>query len=306
MIEPIAEAAAARIPGSPRVVSCRRMSSGFANANYRLETSGGIFLLRECTNRDRACVEYELDALDWLSSHQFPSPAAIRFDGGERWIAGPGDSFVVLLEWLDGSEPVPDDTVVRTIAHSLGDLHQLPLPTGDWQQRTNPNGREVVADLLRSIPPGSPELFQFFVRESERLVERLHEPLPFGFVHADLFADNTLFRGDQLVAILDFEAACEDALLFDVAMTIQGFCFPEERWRPDLAEAFLEAYAERRPLSDAEIELLPTYLQWCPFTLMGWHLRQLLRRPDWRNEKRATEHARRVTAMRNANWRPGH
>jgi Ser/Thr protein kinase RdoA (MazF antagonist) len=230
MSEAIATVAASRMEGLPAVLSCERMSSGFSNANYRLETSTGKFLLRECTGRDRAGVEYELDVLDWLRSHQFPSAASIRFDGGDRWISGPGDSMVVVL--------------------SLG------------------------------------------------------EPLPGGLIHGDVFTDNTLFRDGQLVAILDFEDACEDAFLFDVAMTIHGFCFPAEQWRPDLAEAFLDAYIERRALTDPERELLPTYLRWCPLAIMGWHLRQLRRRPDKENERRAAELTRRIETMRGSNWPP--
>jgi Ser/Thr protein kinase RdoA (MazF antagonist) len=107
-----------------------------------------------------------------------------------------------------------------------------------------------------------------------------------------------------LVAILDFEAACEDALLFDIAMAIHGFCFPDEQWSPELADAFVGAYSERRPLDEAEREALPTYLRWCPLAMMGWHLQELIRRPDEGNERRAAEFARRITTMRKENWAP--
>ena len=85
----LAETVASRIDGSPSVVSCERMSSGYSNANYRLETSAGAFLLRHRINQDQSEVEQELDILDWLRSAAFPAPAAIRFTGGDRWIAGP-------------------------------------------------------------------------------------------------------------------------------------------------------------------------------------------------------------------------
>ncbi len=304
MTEVIAAAAASRMEGLPTVLSCERMPSGFSNSNYRLETCSGIFLLRECSGRDRAEVEYELDTLEWLRAHGFPSSAPIRFDGGDRWISGPGDSFVVMLEWLHGSEPLSDEATVRAIARALGDLHRLPPPAGGWWRRENPNGQGAAARLAERIGSDDPACFQFFLDEFGRLRDRLGEPLPGGLIHGDVFTDNTLFRDGQLVAILDFEDACEDAFLFDVAMTIHGFCFPAEQWRPDLAEVFLGTYNGRRTLSDSERELLPTYLRWCPLAIMGWHLRQLLRRADRGNERRIAELTRRIETMRDSTWPP--
>jgi homoserine kinase type II len=300
----LAETVASRIDGSPSVVSCERMSSGYSNANYRLETSAGAFLLRHRINQDQSEVEQELDILDWLRSAEFPAPAAIRFTGGDRWIAGPEDTYFVLLEWLEGSEPEPNHPNVTSIARALGDFHQLPLPSGDWRHRENPLGLKAAASFADSVTSDSPEIFRIFADEYEQLRDRLSEPLPTGIIHGDLFPDNTLFHNDELVAFLDFEDACEDTLLIDVAMTIHGFCFLDETWTPSLAETFLSAYIERRPLTRAELEALPTYLQWCPLTIMGWHLRQLLRRPDKANERRAGELAKRIAVMKASTWTP--
>jgi hypothetical protein len=38
--------------------------------------------------------------------------------------------------------------------------------------------------------------------------------------------------------------------------------------------------------------------------MMGWHLQELIRRPDEGNERRAAEFARRITTMRKENWAP--
>jgi Ser/Thr protein kinase RdoA (MazF antagonist) len=92
---------------------------------------------------------------------------------------------------------------------------------------------------VKSIKPDDSVHFQFFLEEFKRSKLRLDEPLPRGLIHSDFFTDNTLFRDGEVVAILDFEDACEDVFLFDVTMAIHGFCFPAEDWRPDLAQVFL-------------------------------------------------------------------
>ena len=114
---------------------------------------------------------------------------------------------------------------------------------------------------MKSIKPDDSVHFQFFLEEFKRSRLRLDEPLPRGLIHSDVFTDNTLFRDGEVVAILDFEDACEDVFLFDVTMTIHGFCFPAEDWRPDLAQVFLDVYNESRPLTDSERKLLAIYLR---------------------------------------------
>ena len=299
MNDPIAQLTASHIDGSPAVLGCRRMPCGYANANYRLETENGVFLLRHCLLQDRVAVEYELNVLDHLRGCGFPVPAALRFAGGERWIAAPGDTHVVLLDWLDGIHPRPDRSNVAIIAGALARLHNLPPPAGHWWHRQNPLGMGAVTRLAAELGPRPAGMYRFFVEEFAELRDPISTPLPCGLIHGDVFTDNTLFRDDgELLALLDFQDANEDALLFDLAMTIHGFCFPEEEWSPDLATVLVDRYDAERPLTGTERELLPSYLRWCPLTMMGWHLEQLLRRPDEGNENRAAEFQRRIETMK--------
>lgn len=304
MTEEIAALAASRMGGTPKVVSCQRILSGFANANYRLETSTAVFLLRHRIGQCESEVHYELEILDWLRSHRFPAPAVCQFGSGERSVSALDGSHLVLLEWMEGSEPVPSEAIVRAIAEGLGDLHCLPPPSGEWWFRENPVGESAVARLVGGAKVEAEEHSDLLAEEFGLLRGQLGNPLPRGLIHADLFPDNTLFRGNELVAMLDFEDACEDVLLFDVAMTIHGFCFPGEVWNPQLAQALVTAYCRRRELTEAERDAFPIYLRWCPLTLMGWHLQQLALRPDEGNARRAAELGRRIVTMRHAEWRP--
>ncbi len=85
---------------------------------------------------------------------------------------------------------------------------------------------------------------------------------PRGFIHSDLFRDNTLFDGNQLNGILDFYEMNHDELLFDIAITLNDFCteYPDVTLNEQKALAFLNAYETVRPLTTDEKSCLELYL----------------------------------------------
>lgn len=85
---------------------------------------------------------------------------------------------------------------------------------------------------------------------------------PKGFIHSDLFRDNTLFEGNELKGILDFYELNKDEFLFDIAITLNDFCteYPEVYLNEAKAQAFLEAYETVRPLTQDEKSCLEIYL----------------------------------------------
>ena len=82
--------------------------------------------------------------------------------------------------------------------------------------------------------------------------------LPKGVIHADLFPDNVFFAGDQVTGIIDFYFACNDLLAYDVAICLNAWCFETDgAFNLTKAQALLQGYRRRRPLSPAELAALP-------------------------------------------------
>jgi homoserine kinase type II len=86
--------------------------------------------------------------------------------------------------------------------------------------------------------------------------------LPKGVIHADLFPDNVFFAGDDVSGMIDFYFACNDALAYDVAITLNAWCFDAaHRFDAEKSAALLDAYQQSRRFSDAERTLFPLLLR---------------------------------------------
>lgn len=85
------------------------------------------------------------------------------------------------------------------------------------------------------------------------------DDLPRGAVHADLFPDNVFFEGDTLTGVIDFYFACTDTFVYDMAATMNAWCFDKNTGvaLPEKITAFTNAYEAVRPLSAAEKAAFP-------------------------------------------------
>jgi Ser/Thr protein kinase RdoA (MazF antagonist) len=125
-------------------------------------------------------------------------------------------------------------------------------------------GRFVIAGLRGRLDrverEGHQAYFADIARIRERLAryeaERTRISAPRGVIHSDLFRDNVLWdsRGD-LLALLDFESACDGAFAYDVMVTICAWCYTSQ-FETELVEALLRGYHGVRPIVGAEVAAL--------------------------------------------------
>ena len=81
--------------------------------------------------------------------------------------------------------------------------------------------------------------------------------LPQSILHGDATADNTLFRGADLAAFIDWDDVCHGASVLDFGMTVAGCCFDDEHgFDRNLYSALLAGYESVRPFSRQERAML--------------------------------------------------
>ena len=97
--------------------------------------------------------------------------------------------------------------------------------------------------------------------EIEYLGNYLETKLPKGIIHGTVHCYGLLARGDDVVSIGDFDAACRGKYVFDLATAVNAACFLEGSYVLERFESMMAGYESLRTLSLAEWDSFPNELR---------------------------------------------
>jgi homoserine kinase type II len=243
------------------LTSLEGIPAGIENTNYFVATARGRFVLTLFEKLQPAELPFYLGLMTHLSERGIPCPHPVPDTSGQVFSALCGKP-ATLVSRLPGRDmEVPDAehcAAVGTVLarmHLLGADYALTMP--------NPRGllwwRGAALEVLPRMPAAEAALLE---RELDFQSRAKLDALPRGAIHADLFRDNVLFDGRVIGGVIDFYFACTDALLYDVAITVNDWCIePDGALDAARARALLRAYQAVRPLAVAELDAWPTLLR---------------------------------------------
>ena len=257
------------------------ITEGVENSNFLLRTFHGNYILTIYERRvDPNDLPWFLGLMEHLARNGLVCPQPVRGRDGAalRQISG---KYAAITTFLPGVWPrCVRQSHCALVGTSLAKLHLA--GNGYLPQRRNALGPISWAPLLERCRTRADELESGLARQLDRALKSILEAwptkLPIGHIHADLFPDNVFFLGDDLSGVIDFYFAATDLLAYDIAVCLNAWCFePDFSFNVTKSKAFLAAYCNVRPLSDAEQLALPILCQ-------GAAIRFLLTRLyDWLN-----------------------
>lgn len=281
-----------------RPLKLAEIRGGFGNSNFKLITTEGEFLLKVCDEKDLTELNMQISLLQHLHEHAYPTVYPILTKNQKSLIHETLGS-VMLYPFLQGEQPQPSPKILAQLGEALAKLHGIPPIAGLPRfamgiSQMIPFFKEVQGTQFARHP-----FVESLKSQLESMEPQLNSPLPMGLLHGDLFLDNTLFNGDEMVAILDFEEGCYDTLLIDVGMTLIGCCYtPEHQLDVETAKRFLDAYNAARPLTENEWNHLDCFVHYAALSIAFWRFRQFnIRRP---NPDRANTYQEMIT--RSEQW----
>jgi homoserine kinase type II len=254
---------------------------GIENSNYELKTPTGHYVLTVFERRAAiADLPYYLGLMAHIAQKSFPAPRPVlRKDGA--LFGQIAEKPAAIVTFLPGTWPQnPSIRDAEAAGASLADLHQTAKDFASIRANIlgMPHWRalfERSATQANTVEPGLADEISAALDQLERAWPT---GLPTGHIHADLFPDNLFLEAGAVSGVIDFYFACTDAFAYDLAITLNAWCFdPTSGWSDANAAALQRGYESIRPLTPPERTALPTLLE-------GAAMRFLLTRLfDWLN-----------------------
>ena len=267
------------------------LALGYSNENFRIDSGGKTTMIRICKQQPVASIEKEIEFMQIIRPQGLKVAYPISNEMGSD-IFQSGEFPALMYDFVEGHDAPLNSDSRNQIAMEVAKLNSIEVPDG-FVKPNNLNFQNCVEleAKLDAAPYQFPEVFAHFRSELKLLEKYVHLDLPRGFVHGDVFPNNTIFQGNELKAIIDFEEFAVETLLCDVAMTIVGFCLDDElRVDSKAQQEFLDGYETIRPLSDSEKAALPYFIRWAALAMISWHLEfDLIYTMNERQENRVNE-----------------
>lgn len=225
---------------------------GVENSNFFVTTDQGEYVLTLFEQHPAEAVPYFLNLTAHLAERGVACAHPIADANGEYLQELLGKP-AALVERLPGRTlEDPGIEHCAAVGQALGRMHVAGFSFG--QYRENGRGRTWWYETSKALRPRLTAEDRDLLADELRYQRRFRNlDLPRGTIHADLFRDNVLFDGDRLSGMIDFYYACDDCLLYDVAITINDWCRDGGNLlEPERTGALLAAYAAERPFTAPE------------------------------------------------------
>jgi homoserine kinase type II len=230
-----------------RVSDYAAIDEGASNSSYLIRTNRGKFFLTVFEiSLVRVTIINELLLL--LEEFGFPTTRLLRKSNGNT-ISFYQDKPVLFKPFIAGQVRKNfSEAQLSQIGAALARLHQIPTPI--YLPNEHAYGLQTFPDLFdHGIDPA----YEYWLNQTyDYLKENIPPVLPRGLIHGDLFFDNVLVENGQFKSIIDFEEACDYALIFDLGMGIVGLCAEGTGINWQKAKAFISGYQQIRRLEPPE------------------------------------------------------
>ncbi len=237
------------------------IAAGIENTNYFVTTSSGRYVLTLFEKLTATELPFYLGLMAHLARRGIPCPQPVANADG-NFLGTLNGKPAAIVSCVPGRELATAGTAhcsaiggLLANMHVAGQSYAVPMP--------NPRGAAWWnAALPRVLPFLDKPAAALIEAEARFQAEQHFDALPRGVIHGDLFRDNVLWDADRIGGVIDFYFACNDALLYDVAIAVNDWCIAgDQTLDAPRARALLEAYRRVRPLTAAECAAWPALLR---------------------------------------------
>ena len=214
-----------------KIIHFKGIKKGIENTNYLLKTKDKKFILTLFERRvHKKDLPFFMNLMDKLSKYKINCPKPQKNKRGSFLIKikNKTASIVSFVEGKDKLKLSSKDCY--EIGKNIAKFHKASkkiklyrknsLSLKEWPKLLNKIGNK--SKII------SPNLNKLMKNSLLQIKNKWPKNLPFGIIHADLFIDNIFFKKNKFHGYIDFYFACNDFLMYEIAICINALCFDKK------------------------------------------------------------------------------
>ena len=276
LAKPAVEALARRF-GIGGIADFSVMNGGRENTSYCVETSTGTYVLTLWDQKSLKQATDLANLLAYLTDRGIRTSRVVA-PSREPIVVVHDEKPVMLKRYVEGDvrSNLTGNLLVQ-LGGEIARLHKIPAPP--YIPQSFLYGRSYFPEVTDSgLGHG---YLEWLSEKNDYLQEQIPQDLPLALIHGDVFFDNVIVQGDRLMAIIDFEEACQYYRCFDLGMVVVGVCRRRKGISFRKARQFIRGYQKETPLQVVERESLKAFAVYAAVATSFWRFRQYhLRRPE--------------------------
>lgn len=240
------------------LVSLTGIAQGVTNSNFFVVTETGKYVLTVLEVLQQHELPFFLKLKQFLSSNGVACPAPIPTKQGtlDATLYGKPACLVSCLDGADTSWPTAEQC-----SHTGAMLAKMHIAGQNFpMQMENPRFSRWWKDCAEKLYPVLDAQDAALLRDEIAFLDAHPDThLPGGIIHADLFKDNVLLKGNQVAGFIDFYYACNGSFMYDLAIAVNDWArAADNTLNAELSAAFMQGYESVRPLTAEERAYFPT------------------------------------------------
>ncbi|WP_066013556.1 homoserine kinase [Endozoicomonas atrinae] len=255
------------------LTSFKGIESGVENTNYFLDVDkkGHLqrFVLTLFEYLPADTLPFFINYTDELKAFGLPVPNPVRDKNGIALQSVKGKP-TLIVQCFAGQHPDARNLSLdqcQQMGTMLAKIHRAGQGSSLYQE--NQRGLSWLDAQQKRLTPLLDQDDARFMAEQWKSISsslKTFGNLPTGLIHGDLFHNNVLFDQGRISAVIDFYQACNDWLIYDLAVTVNDWCITDNlELDSQRTKVLTDAYARVRPFTEEEKKAWPLILQLAAF-----------------------------------------
>ena len=214
-----------------KLLNYKEIKEGIENTNYFIQTEKGKFILTLYEKRvDEKDLPFFISLMRNLFDKNFPSPEPIVNKNG-NYISEILGKKAAVVSFLDGNaKKILNPNNCYEVGINTAKLHLITKGlTGKRENKLSIDSwRKIYNKVKKDCSKIHVDLPKVIEKNLDEIENHWPKNIPSGIIHADLFPDNIFFKKNKFNGYIDFYFACNDFLMYEIAICINALCFDKK------------------------------------------------------------------------------